>query len=295
MSLDETDDLQATQEARSRTQQIPPEVETFTPIRHQDIAAFRRTANSLQDPSLKRVAFQKHSLELGSSRFTQATSSLRNVGLDRMQPIEINSLCLDFDGGWDATAKVRFKQKNSGGTWDSQSTGSPGIVPAGDRLNMTFKDLPAVVIDEGEGYHQVPRLRCSELDGCVWDHHASNHQAKVYSVSDGLLRLDNQTGFIDSTEGNLQVQNELKNSDSQNHFTTLEVQNATLHTPNFAVAHQKGNIIQANGSAIRREDPEGLKAQSLNSNLVRNCYKNLQLIEPNKPKQEHRRLEPKGE
>ena len=276
MSLDETDELQAMQEAGGKTQQIPPEVETFTPIRHRDIVTSRRSANSLQEPSLKRVGFQKNPLELGSSRFTDATSSLRNIQDDRLLPVENNSPYLDVNNGLDAAAKARFKQSKSTGTWDSQSTGSPGTMPARHCLNMTFKDMPAVAIDEDEEYKRSPEIRCSELDGWQWNHRADKDKDEAFFVSDGLLHLDNHPG-------------------QQNYFTPSELQNATLHTPNFPVAQQKGNITLANGSAIQREDSEGLKTQSLKSNLVRNCYKNLQLIETKKPKMAHRRLEPKSD
>ena len=272
MSLDDNDNLQAVQEAHGRSQQITPQVETFTPIGHFDFAVSRKTAHSLQAPAIKRVAHRNQPLELGAAKFGQSSSSLRNLRDDPWSSEGAAGPGVEVGGGWHTTS-----QKESTGAWDANTTGSPGTAPTGSQ--MSPNDALVVVIDEVE-YYQDPGNRRLDADGFEntrnsENNHASVEQAGATATLPGLSRSEDVKGFTSNPEG----QHGLLSSFPQGHQKQEGGFITTLQLPNSA-ASQIGNTPHA-GKTGRTGSPE-LKSVPLKRDLIKNCFRNLQLIEANR-------------
>lgn len=270
MSLDDNDNIQAVQETHGRSQQITPHVENFTPIRNFDVVASRHSAHFLQAPAIKRVTQRNQPLELGAAKFGQASSSLRNL---RDDPWHLGGATgPDFERGG---SRQTTSHKETGGR-DVNTTGSPGTVLAGSQNRRN--DALVVVIDEIE-YFQDPgnqRLESESFGNIrtLENNHASVEKAGATAAPTGITDLDDLRRFSSNADGQHGPLSSFP-QDQQNQdrgFTT------TLQLPNSA-ALQIGNTPHA-AKAGRTGSPE-LKSIPLKRDLIKNCFRRLQLIEAN--------------
>lgn len=245
MSTEDNDSLQVVQETYGQYQHSTPQPETFTPIPGLDVAAFRKQAHKLPVPAIKRAAQGNQPLSLGGCKFSQASSSLRNLGDDDIPTAQAPNL------GIEITTHCKAQQDLNPGLWGENTKGS--FETTQTSTTNTQNGVLVAVIDDIQ-YYQDP---------------GNYHQGF------GIARI---------TQHNLESVQEGREATGLHAFDCAQEQKkqeeaaiTTLQLPNSAFS-EIGNTPHAAKTASRTGSPE-LKSVPLKRDLIKNCFRNLQLIE----------------
>lgn len=243
MSTEDNDSLQAVQETYARSKQLNPEPETFTPILGLDVAACRKQIHTIPVPAIKRAAQGNQPLVLGGSKFSQASSCLRNLSDDGTPAAQAPSLGIKF------TTYCTAQQDQQPGSWDTKTKGSFETTLTG--TTNTKNDVLVAVIDDIQYYQDS----------------GNNHQVlrNAYTSHEFLTQEGRETTGLDPFDC---APEQKKQEDAM--ITTLQL-------PNSAFS-EIGNTPHAAKTASRTGSPE-LKSVPLKRDLIKNCFRNLQLIE----------------